>query len=236
MKKTFAFILATLMLVGMLAGCGKDNENSSESKSEETTNNGTQTNTQTQVVVGDILDAPEVRFDTSIEDLYIYFTYPSESGNEVLSMELAINQVTADSYTIYVTNGLLKTDETIYEITDDGIAKYRRNVLTNNFEQDTVLTQAELKQEEAKILSLFSMFMVAHPDWQGMQFRKTDEHASAITGEVYSYDLIKSGETWGKICIDKATGLLVSIKDVDGTSLYTVQSIRVSNFEIPQYK
>ena len=149
MKKTFAFILAMLMLVGMLAGCGKDNQNSSESKSEETTNNGTQTNTQTQVVVGDILDAPEVRFDTSIEDLYIYFTYPSESGNGVLSMELAIDQVTADSYTIYVTNGLLKTDETIYEITDAGITKYRRNVLTNNFEQDTVLTQAELKQEEA---------------------------------------------------------------------------------------
>lgn len=244
MKKTLAVILAVLMLVGVLAGCAKDNQNPTEGKPEETTSSeptspsqpNTQPTTQPQAAVGDILNAPEVRFDTSIEDLYICFTYPGESNNEVLSMEIAVDQTTEDSYVIYVTDGLLKQDEAIYEVTNAGITKYHKDVFMDNFVQDTTLSQAELKQEETSIMTLLSMFMVAHPDLQGMQYRKTDETAFAITGEVYTYDLIKSGEVWGKICIDKTTGLLVSLKDTDGTALYTVQDIKTSNLGIPAYK
>ncbi len=223
MKKTFILILATFMLICMQTGCEKDSTD-------------TQPPTQPQASVGDILDAPEVRFDTSVEDLYIYFTYPGESESEVLSMEIAIDQLTDDSYVVYVTDGLLKINEVVYEVTNNSITKYHRGVFTSDFERDTILTQTELKQEEARIMNLLRMFMVAHPDWQDMQYRKTDENAFAITGEVYTYDLIKSSEVWGKICIDKATGLLVSLRDTNGASLYTVQSISLSNLEIPEYK
>ena len=253
MKKIIALILATFMLVGMLAGCGQDiekstdketkgtNEVKDENKNENDYENGNKNEAQDNqqqisAAVGDILDAPEVSFDTSIEDLYIYFTYPGETENEVLSMEIALDQITEDSYVLYVTNGLLKLDEIVYEVTGDSIAKYYCDVFMDKFQQDDNLTQAELEQELTSIMELLTMFMVAHPDLQGMNFRKTNEGTFAVAGEVYTYDLLESGEVWGKICIDKATGLMVSLKDAQGNSSYTVQKLQTSNVEIPAYK
>ena len=252
MKKSIAFILAMLMLVGMLSGCQKDNQNSSENKNEpqastnaenpnesQPTNNSeptTPSQPQPPAAVGDILDAPEVGFDTSITDLYIYYSYPGDSVNEALSMEIAFDQVTEDSYVIYVSNGLLKLDEFVYEVTDAGIEKYYRDVFMDSFVHDTVPTYAELQAEVARFAELLSFFMITGEQWANAKFQKTDDFSFSLTGEVYTYDLIENGTVSGKISVDVETGLLVSLEDTNGAKTISVLDIKTSNLEIPEYK
>lgn len=252
MKKTIAILLTMLMLVSMLAGCGEkapdnadnsklptaNNEIQNNEQTEDQKQNETQQNTQpkAEAAVGDVLDAPEVSFDENTEDLYIYFTYPGDEKDEVLSMELAIDQVNEDTYVIYMSDGLLKLHEVIYEVTDAGVTKYYKDAFMESFALETELTQTELEQEKASMLSLLSTFMLAHPDLEGVKYRKSDAPAFALTGDVYVYDMIEAGEVAGQICIDKATGLMVSLKDTDGTALYSVQAIKTSDLGIPAYK
>lgn len=250
MKKAIALLMSVLMLVGLLAACGSEpqvqtpqsqqepavNQDPVEQETagadvpEETTAGSAQSN-----VTGELLDAPEVSFDTSLEQLYIYFTMPGE-GDEVTSMEIALDQVTEDMYVLYVTNGLLKLNEMVYEVSDDGITKYYKDTFMESFLLETELSQAELENEKNTMMELLSCFMMMGSDLEGVQYEKTDEVAVALTGDALTYNMVQNGQVTGKITIDKATGLMVSMKDAEGNSLYTVMDIKTSDLGIPAYK
>ncbi len=239
--------MAVCTLTAVLAGCGaKTNTPSQIDKPQTDTNaqqsvtpNETQAKTEqnhTEVAAGTILDAPEVTFDENAEQLYIYYTYPGDKEEEVLSTEIAIDQVTEDTYVIYMSDGLLKLHEVIYEVTDSGVSKYYKDTFMENFALETELSQAALEQEKTSMLSLLSQFMSPSSYLEGVKYRKSDAPAFALTGEVYVYDLIENDNVAGQIYIDKATGLMVSLKDTNGTSQYSVQSIKTSDLGIPAYK
>lgn len=253
MKKAIALWMSVLILVGMLAACGSEPQTPAVSQTpgeqepamnqdpveqnpagadvpEETTAGSAQSN-----VTGELLDAPEVSFDTSLEQLYIYFTMPGE-GDEVTSMEIALDQVTEDMYVLYVTNGLLKLNEMVYEVSDDGITKYYKDTFMESFLLETELSQAELENEKNTMMELLSCFMMMGSDLEGVQYEKTDEVAVALTGDALTYNMVQNGQVTGKITIDKATGLMVSMKDAEGNSLYTVMDIKTSDLGIPAYK
>ena len=247
MKKVVVLFLTVCMLVAALVGCSE--KNSTEEKNMPLQTDKTQVEQQKptdeqkeseqenkEVAVGTILDVPEVVFDTNTEELYVYVTYPGDTEGEVLSMELAVDQVTADTYLIYFTDGLLKNHELVYEVTDAGVTKYYKDVFMSAFEQETEANQQQLEEEKNEMLSLLGYFMMQHSDYAGYQYRKSDAKVATLTGEVYVYDVLENNEYAGQICIDKATGLMVSLKDAQGNSLYTVQKFQTSNVEIPAYK
>ncbi|MBE6797434.1 MAG: hypothetical protein E7531_03755 [Ruminococcaceae bacterium] len=230
MKKVVVLFLTVCILVGALTGCGgKDGTTSQTDKTQAE-------QVDREVAVGTILDAPEVQFDTNTEELYVYFTYPGDKANETASMEIAVDQVTDDTYLIYTTDGLLKNHELIYEVTDAGVTKYYKDAFMDRFEQETEATQQQVEKEKNEILSLLSYFMMQHSDYAGFQYRKSDKRVAELTGEVYVYDVLENNECIGQICIDKATGLMVSLKDIQGNSSFTVQKFQISNVEIPAYK
>lgn len=247
MKKVVVLFLTVCMLVAALVGCSE--KNSTEEKNMPLQTDKTQVEQQKptdeqkeseqenkEVAVGTILDVPEVVFDTNTEELYVYVTYPGDTDGEVLSMELAVDQVTADSYLIYFTDGLIKNHELVYEVTDAGVTKYYKDVFMSAFEQETEASQQQLEEEKNELLSLLGYFMMQHSDYAGYQYRKSDAPVFALTGDVYVYDVLENNECVGQICIDKATGLMVSLKDAQGNSSYTVQKFQTSYVEIPAYK
>lgn len=247
MKKTMALLMAALMLVLMLAGCGSKPQEQTpavqEPAVEETPVEQVPAEEKApeeaapveEAASGKLLDAPEVSFDTSLEQLYIYFTTPGEGG-EVESMEIALDQVTEDMYVLYVTNGLLKLNEMIYEVDDAGITKYYKDALSESFMLETELSQAELENEHNTIMELLATFMMMDGDLEGVQFEKTGELVAELTGETLNYNMIQDGEMVGKISIDKATGLMVKMLDAEGNAIYTVMDIKTSDLGIPAYK
>lgn len=241
MKKIVALFLVVCMLSAILAGCSAETSapqpetNAQLSVTPDETQAKTEQN-HTEVTAGTILNAPEVTFDENAEQLYIYYTYPGDKEEEVLSMEIAIDQVNEDMYVIYMSDGLLKLHEVIYEVTDTGVTKYYKDAFMENFALETELSQTALEQEKTSMLSLLSQFMSPSSYLEGVQYRKSDAPAFALTGEVYVYDLMENGNVSGQIYVDKATGLMVSLTDTNGTSQFSVQSIKTSDLGIPAYK
>lgn len=245
MKKVVALLLVICMLVTILTGCNAENNTTAEtdktqSEQQELTSNEESKNNvgevNKEVATGTVLDTPEVQFDTNTEELYVFFTYPGDKADETASMEIAVDQVTDDTYLIYTTDGLLKNHELIYEVTDTGVAKYYKDAFMDKFEKATEATQQQVEKEKNEMLSFLSYFMMQHSDYSGFQYRKSDKKVAELTGEVYVYDVLENNEYVGQICIDKITGLMVSLKDAEGNSIYTVQKFQTSKVEIPVYK
>ena len=243
MKKVVALLLAICMLVTILTGCNSENNTPAEtdktqSEQQEPTSNEESKNNvgevNKEVATGTILNTPEVQFDTNTEELYVFFTYPGDKANETASMEIAVDQVTDDTYLIYTTDGLLKNHELIYEVTDAGVTKYYKDAFMDKFEKETEATQQQVEKEKNDMLSLFSYFMMQHSDYSGFQYRKSDKKVAELTGEVYVYDLMENNECVAQIGVDKATGLMVYYKDA--AYEYTVQEFKTTGVEIPQYK
>ena len=264
MKKILALLLALLMLSCLFAGCSEkdqddddepktsanakveedkdevedeDNEQSHEQKdtddAEPEENNDQQ---NASAASGDILDAPEVTYNSTSNTMYIYYTYPGDTENGTASMELAVDQVTDDMYVLYMSDGLLKLHETLYEVSDAGITKYYKDSLMANFAQETAMSQAELQAEHDSVLSLLGYFMMTSDDYAGFQYRKSDEKVATLTGDVYVYDILNSGEVTGQVWIDQSTGLMVCMKDEQGNNLLSVQNFSLTNSGIPAYK
>ena len=242
MKKVFVLLLSISMLVVILTGCNAENNTSTEadkpqSEQQEIVSDEESKNSAGEVdkgvAVGTILDAPEVLYDAdNAKELYVYFTYAGVTE----SMEIAVDQVTEDTYLIYTTDGLLKNHEFVYEVTDAGVTKYYKYAFMNAFEQEMESSQQLVETEKNEILSLLSEFMMQYSDYAGFQYRKSDALVATLTGDVYVYDMLQNNEYAGQICIDKATGLVVGLKDAQGNSIFTMHDLKVENVEIPAYK
>ena len=245
MKKVFVLLLMICMLAAIFTGCDTENNTSTQTdkthgeQQENTPNeesNDDAGKADKEVAAGTILDAPEVLFDADAKEVYVYFTYAGDTADEIASMEIAVDQITEDAYLIYTTDGFLKNHELVYEVTDAGVTKYYKDAFMDKFEKETEATQQQVEKEKNEILSLLSYFMMQHSDYSGFQYRKSDKKVAELTGEVYVYDVLENNEYVGQICIDKITGLMVSLKDEQGNPIYTVQKFQTSKVEIPQYK
>lgn len=231
MKKVVVLLLAICMMSTILTGCGGENNATVQTDKTQSEQQADQ-----EVAVGTVLSAPEVQFDTNTKELYVYFTCPGDEVGETASMEIAVDQVTEDTYLLYTTDGLIKTHQLIYEVTDAGVTKYYKDTFMDTFEKETESSPQQVEKEKDEILSLLSNFMMQNSDYEGYKYRKSDATVVALTGDVYVYDVLENNECVGQICIDKNTGLLVSLKDAQGNSSYTVQKFQTSNVEIPAYK
>ncbi len=264
MKKFVTILLAIIIVSNLFVACGENNPkepdptstitantqetdeqlNEDEPKATPTpdtttvTDNKDQDSTQnSDVAVGEILDKPEVTFDSNTEKIYVYFiSYDTESNNEPTTLEIAFDQITDDTYVIYVTNGLLKLNELIYEVTDSGITKYYKDAFSEKFTKEMTLSQDDLQKEVNSNHELFSLLTIYETFGESVKFRKSDAVVPFKSGDVYVYDLIEAGETTGQIAIDKKTGIMVSFKDDKGNSIFSVQDIKTSDFKIPEYK
>lgn len=245
MKKVVALLLAMCMFAAILTGCGEDKSASTQAdetqtekqdvtSKEESKNQAEQT--ANEVAAGTILNAPEISIDENLEDLYVYFTYPGDTADETPSMEITVDQVTEDTYIIYTTDGLLKNHEIIYEVTDSGVTKYYKDAFMEEFQQETESTQQQIEQETDDMLTILSYFTMQSSDYASFQYRKSDKMVAEITGEVYVYDLLENNEYAGEIRIDKATGLMVCLKDHEGGTMFNVQKLEVTGIEVPEYK
>lgn len=188
-----------------------------------------------EVPVGTVLDAPEVVFTDNCEKLYIYFSSPDTTG-KTTSVELALDQITQDTYVIYFSDGLLKNHEVVYEVSDAGITAYYRMATTADFVQDTTSTQTELEEQVNGWLEMMSYLTLLHPDYAAWKYRKSDAQVASLTGEVLVYDILEDGQVTGQVCVDKATGVMSSLKEADGSAVFTVHQIKTSDLGIPTYK
>ncbi len=243
MKKIIALFLVVLMISCLLIGCGEKSQDGGDNQTATSTKTDgqpqwvpNQNNTQQNkpAAVGDILDAPEVIYTS--EKLYVYYTYPAETGDQTLSMELAIDQVTEDTYVIYASDGLLKLNEIIYEVTDTSITKYYKDSFMEGFVKNTELPLAALQKEKDGMMDLVFLFILDSAEYDMCKLRKSDASVFTPTGDSYVYDLILDGTVTGQICVDKATGVVVKCTDSQGTSQFSVQQFKTSGFTIPAYK
>lgn len=228
MKRIIVLLLAALMLTGILAGCG--------AQVQHTDGNILSLSQPKEVPAGTLLDAPEVAVDTDIDKLYIRFLTPGEEEDSVQEMEIAVDQVTEDTYVLYVTNGMLKLDEAIYEVSDSGITKYYKNVFMVEFVQETEADQQTLQAEVDTLLGILSYFMLGSKEFAGVQYRKSDEYAFSLTGDTYVYDVIRDGVVESTIQIHQDTGLLVDVDDPEDNMVITIQEFKTRALDIPDYK
>ena len=248
MKKITALLLAFVIALSLFVACGDtntktdepDNPKATESQEVEESIKKDENQTKTEAPVGEILDAPEVTFDTSLNKIYIYCSFLGEAENEITSIELAelaFDQITEDTYLVYASSfdGILKSEEVVYEVTDADITGYYKYAPSENFTKETKLSQDELKKEVDSCLEIISILRLDNYN-PNVKFRKSDAVVFATTGDVYVYDVIdKDGQATAQIAIDKTTGIIVSLKDLDGNGVLSVQDVK-TDFEFPAYK
>lgn len=262
MKRIIAGLTVVLLLAGVLTGCGGKEEPAEGNSGQDQVNGAAQEQQPAQqtpaptqpdatqpapqpvapqplqeVPVGTVLDAPEVVFTDDCEKLYLYITSPGTTEGAVVSVEVALDYIAENNYILYFSDGVLKNSEAVYEVSDAGIAAYYRSSLVDDFVKDTEASQSELEAETNKIFETMAMCTLQHPMYEGLKYRKTDAPTVPITGEVLVYDIMEGNQVTGQVCVDKATGVAVSLTDAEGNSSFTVTEIKTSgDMGIPAYK
>lgn len=227
MKKILALLLAMVMLLGILAGCGK----------KQTTNNNTEpiknaANQQANkddvevdienlppdqlfgVAAGTELTVPEKVFDASTLDM-LYISFIRVVDGKQVNTEIAVGKSPDGDELIYVVNGPGEAENVIYETREDGIFKYVKGSGNNPYKHDEDTTDDAVAVEKETIKSYVSIFTQYLDIFPGIKFRKTlDISVNCPTGDVYIYDVISNDKVVGQICVDRETGMLVKIKDL----------------------
>ncbi len=259
MKKLLALLLCVLMVVSMLAACGnKDDDDDDDKKSTKATTSDTKggdsgkttkpaesqetgSSSQTQkpntnignkqeTTTGTILDAPEVTFDfNKHENVYIWATITSKTGT-TQEMVLAVS---GDLF--YVSDGWLTGSEAVYELSDYGVVKYTKADQDYSFAKDVTTSQDELTAEVDEIAELLALFLDISSQMPGVKYKKTNEVAFSMVGDVYTYNLIENGVEAGKIHIHKETGIMSYFEDGQGVSM-TINQLKLTDIPIPDYK
>lgn len=250
MKKWIAGLMALLLLVGMLVGCGAKEKDSDEKQTEatqatqtEATPTPTQAPTQaptqpsgTEAAVGTLMNVPEKTFDESTTQLYMLMVIPDESGKEV-QMGITVKDLPDGSSILYVTDGMIPTAEIVYEIAaNETVTKYTRGMLQDNFTKDTAAAQAALQAEVEDVIEAFAMTLAFDSAMEGVQLRKADNNTMTVVSPAYGYDVLEDGVKTGYVCIHKETGIAVDLRDENGNKIFWLMDIKVGNVEIPQYK
>ena len=230
MKQIIASILALLLLLSLCA-CGDNKTNKTEINNQTST---TESKKQEESTAGETVSEPEKTFDTeNTEKLYLRFTTTTdEKTNE---FEYAFDQITDDTYLLYVSNGMLKNNEIVYEVGDTEIKKYEKSALQEKFSLAT-LSYDEAKNEVDTHMKLVAMFLNGFEGAKGLEFKKQGDFNAPGTGEAWMYDVYEDGKKIAEVMINKETGLYSKIKMEDGSMTYTLSEYKLSGFTIPEYK
>ncbi len=195
------------------------------------------TGNKQEAAVGTILDTPEVTFDLDKnENVYVLFNTKDETGKDT-QMEIAVKEESNGTSLLYVTDGMLRGEEVLYEMTEAGdITKYARGIFDDNFSKVTA-TQDALEQETMEILDLLLMMLAPVPSTtSGVKFEKTDDIAFSLVGDVYTYNVLENGNVELKIHVHKETGIVTDMKDAQGNTIYSVMDLSLTEIPIPDYK
>ena len=228
MKRIIASILTLLLLLSLCA-CGNNKENNKTETNNQTS--ATESKKQEESTAGETVTEPEKTFDT--EKLYLRFTTTTdEKTNE---FEYAFDQITDDTYLLYVSNGMLKNNEIVYEVGDTEIKKYEKSALQEKFSL-TTLSYEEAKNEVDTHMKLVAMFLNGFEGAKGLEYKKQGDFNAPETGEAWMYDVYEDGKKIAEVMINKETGLYSKIKMEDGSMTYTLSEYKLSGFTIPEYK
>ncbi len=232
MKRIIAAII-TLTLLFSLCACG-NSKKSGKTETVSSKSSDSQSKSQKEVAVGETLSEPEKTFNPeSTDELYLRFILTSDG--ETKEFEYAVDQITDETYLLYVSNGMLKNNEIVYEVGDTEIKKYEKSALQEKFSLAT-LSYDEAENEIDTHMELVAMFINGFKDAEGVEYKKKEGFNMVGTGEAYAYDVYENGEKAAEIMINKDTGLLSKIKMEDGSMTCTLSEYKLSGFTIPEYK
>lgn len=234
-KKVFS-IIAAIAITATFTACDKKSESKPDTKAQNSSvvSQTSQTATVSEANVGDVLEKPEIEFSNESGKLYLRFTVKTED-TEGEEMEVAFDQITDDTYLMYVTNGLLKVDEIVYEVGDDKIEKYTRSILEENFRLDTSTSQDDLQDEIDYVMEL-SNLILSPLTGDGIEYHKLNDREFMKFGKVYVYEMYQSGEKQADVWVDAKSGLITSFRTVDGNTSITLSEYTLDGYDIPQYK
>lgn len=232
MKRIIATII-TLTLLFSLCACG-NSKKSGKTETDSNKSSASQSESQKEHAVGETLSKPEKTFEPESDDnLYLRFT--TITGGETNEFEYAFENTTDDTYLLYVSNGLLKNNEIVYEVGDNEIKKYVKSALQDKFSLET-LSYDELKDEVDKHMKLTAIFMNGLEGANGLEYKKKEDFDAPGTGDAYVYDVYENGEKAAEVMVNKDTGLYSKIKMEDGSMTCTLNEYKLNSYTIPEYK
>ena len=263
MKKFLAVMLAMVMVLSLLAGCGsksskksnkkdddddeKDKESTSDvssdsaDKKDDKNNGGNKDDDNNDGDTNNDSNSDGVDFGILLdkpEKTFDPSTYNEVfvSYTEVLDgKEYTTDIAIVKDGTTTVYYELSHGDASIAEETSEGFVGYYKSEDATEFKLSTQFGQDFWGACKKRVERDLKYFT----DWQShfnedYQLRKTKKTVSYPTGPVDVYDVIWYDEVRGEIYVDQATGLIVYVDDNYGK--YTVTQFQTSNVQLPAYK
>lgn len=233
MKRFLSGLLIALFLLSLCACSNNANGNGNENADPQ--GGAEQTESNQPAAVGDTLSKPEKTFDaTKADKLYLCCIVSTDDGTK--QFEFALDQVSDEMYLLYVSNGLLKNDELVYEVGDKEIKKYEKSIFQNDFSLVSSSSYNELRKEVDTFLQLVYLFTNGLGNTENIEYKKLQDFDNPGTGIAWAYDAYENGEKIAEIKVDQKTGLFVKIKTENGDTNVSLQEYKLSGDIIPAYK
>ena len=261
MKKFLAIMLAMVMVLSLLAGCGDKSSKKNSKKDDDDDDDKKETTSQTDGTKGtegtaaaggnndsqsekpsiEVRPTEEVAVGVELDAPEKSFPgrayrikFVMINAGQTMDAEVIVKEAANGSGTYYMAQG---ENAIVIEATQDnsyfGYAKEGGNT---EFEPLSDADQATLQGSLETIKQLASMFTNCTEAFDEARFRKAEPTVTCATGPVFAYDVIIDGEDVGLICVDKATGIVVYIADDTTGGTITVSEFQISSVEFPSYK
>lgn len=254
LKKLLTFTIVISMICGLVA-CGnkttedkkEDNNNDTDVKTEVNVTTDNKDNNEiskeetkevepiVEAEVGAILDAPERMFNA--DKFYALINFPDDTNESGISTREIVLDDTLTPSVVYLTSGLLKLDEAIYEMDDDGeVTIYAKDVFMEDYVLVENLTDDEKEDQVQYVHSQLSWVgWCSDVYYEGVQYKKCENEWNAFFGDVFVYEMMYEGEMIGKIQVDMETGVWVQ-EEIDGEETMSVTIFKEDDLGIPEYK
>lgn len=238
LKKIFVIVMAITMMSGLVACGGETSDDKDVSKNNVNTEVNSENVENEPIVeaeVGALLDAPEKMFN--LEKFYALISFPDDTNESGISTREIIMDDTSTPGIVYLTSGLLKLDEYIYEMGDDGsLTIYYKDVFMEDYVLLDSMTDEEIQTEKNYVYSQLAWIgWSSDVFFEGVKYKKCENDWNAFWGDVFVYEMIYDDEVLSKIYVDMETGVWVK-EELDGVQNMSVTMFREDDLGIPEYK